>query len=65
MSTKTKQPIGKNIVSSIENDVLYLAIDLKQTQGPSKSGKSELIATTSGIQGVPGTEFKLGLNLMK
>ncbi len=30
----------------------------------SKSGKSRVIATTSGFVGIPGTEYKLGLNLI-
>lgn len=30
----------------------------------SKSGKSKVIATTSGFVTVPGTDYKLGLNLI-
>ena len=59
------QPLGKNVVGKIEGDLLILTIDLTQNFGPSSSGKSTIIATTSGNVAIPGTSAKLGLNLYK
>ena len=38
----------ENIQIAIEGKTLMICIDLAKRLGPSKSGKSELIATTSG-----------------
>jgi hypothetical protein len=54
-----------NIKAEVKGNVLTLTIDLKAKGSPSKSGKSQVIATTSGNAAVAGTEFKLGLNLYK
>jgi hypothetical protein len=59
------QPLGKNVLGKIEGDRLILTIDLTQNFGPSSSGKSTIIATTSGNVAIPGTDAKLGLNLYK
>ena len=59
------QPLGKNVVGQIEGDLLILTIDLTQNFGPSSSGKSTIIATTSGNVAIPGTNAKLGLNIYK
>ena len=58
-------PLGKNVLVKIEGDLLILTIDLTQNFGPSSSGKSTIIATTSGNVAIPGTDAKLGLNLYK
>ena len=45
---------------------LTIIVDLSQKHGPSKSGKSEQIASTLGIVGVPVAGFenvKVGLNV--
>lgn len=58
--------IGKNIEASVKGGKLTLTIDLKEEQGKSGSGKSTIIATTSGNVTVEGTDgMKLGLNLYK
>ena len=57
--------IGDNIKGKVENDKLYLEIDLTKDLGLSKSGKSSNIATTRGNQTVPNTNIKLGLNMYK
>lgn len=58
--------IGKNIEATVKGDVLTLTIDLKKTQGKSASGKSTIIATSSGNQDVEGTNgLVLGLNLYR
>jgi NADH dehydrogenase FAD-containing subunit len=54
-----------NIKAEVKGNVLHLTIDLKAKGTPSASGKSQVIATTSGNVSVDGTEFKLGLNLYK
>lgn len=52
---------AKNVVASLDGDILTVKIDLGKRLGPSKSGKTTTIATTSGNQVVLGG-VKLGLN---
>lgn len=53
----------KNVDVKVENDVLVIRISLKKEFGPSKSGKTIIVATTSGNQEVPGANgLRLGLN---
>lgn len=53
----------KNVDVKVENDVLVIRISLKKEFGPSKSGKTIIVATTAGNQEVPGTNgLRLGLN---
>ena len=54
-----------NVKTKVVGNILTIEIDLTKTLGPSKSGKTILIATTSGNQSVPGTEGTLGLNFYK
>jgi hypothetical protein len=54
----------QNIKATVTGSTLTIVIDLSQTQGASKSGKSIIIATTSGNQAIaPGV--MLGLNCYK
>jgi hypothetical protein len=54
----------KNIEITTEKTTLTLTIDLSKSQGPSKSGKSIVIATTGGNKEiVPG--IYLGANVYK
>ena len=54
----------KNITTKIEGSTLSLTIDLAKNHGPSKSGKSIVIATTGGNKEiVPG--IFLGLNVYR
>lgn len=56
----------KNVSFSIDKGILSIKVDLSQTHGPSKSGKSVVVATTSGIVTIPGHEhIKLGLNIFQ
>ena len=57
--------IGTNIESSVKDNILTLKIDLSQTFGRSKSGKSETVASTGGNKTIEGTDIKLGLNCYK
>ena len=60
----------KNVDFKLKEDgkTLYIKIDLSQDLGPSKSGKTRLIATSEGNVPVPieGMEHvKIGLNIYK
>lgn len=56
----------KNADLKVEGDVLVIRCNLKQDFGPSKSGKTIIIATSEGNISIPGhAEVKLGLNLYK
>ncbi len=53
----------QNVSFQVQGEQLVITIDLTQELGVSASGKSLLIATTSGNVLVPGyEEIKLGLN---
>ena len=53
---------AKNVTGALDGDILTIKVDLSKRLGPSKSGKTTGIATTSGNQGVIGG-IKLGLNV--
>jgi len=53
----------KNVEISVKGNVMTVKIDLSKTQGLSKSGKTEVIASTLG--NVPLAEkpnYRLGIN---
>lgn len=54
----------KNIkISTTKDGLVTVTFDPKQTQGPSASGKTQVVATTSGNVDVPGFPgLKLGVN---
>ncbi len=53
----------KNVDMKVEGNTLVIRVDLTESHGISASGKSEVIATTSGNQSVPGhDDIKIGLN---
>lgn len=53
-----------NVESAVRDGVLELRIDLGHEHGPSKSGKTTIVASTQGnIEVAPGV--KLGLNVYK
>lgn len=53
----------KNVKMSRKGNILTIVVDLSKKQGPSKSGNTEIIATTQGNQPIPGTDAKIGLNI--
>lgn len=55
----------KNVQMKLDGSILTITVDLSKTQGVSASGKSEIIATTSGNADVPGAAkgTKIGLNI--
>jgi hypothetical protein len=57
--------IDMKITGTGKAQKLVITVDLSKTFGMSKSGNSEIIATSSGNVTVPGTDAKLGLNVYK
>jgi len=56
----------RNVVVSREGDTLVLKVDLTKTLGPSRSGKTTVVASTEGNVGVPGDkDIKVGLNVYR
>lgn len=53
-----------NYDMKIEDNILTIQVDLSKNMGVSKSGKSKVIATTSGNVTVKD-DIKLGLNIYK
>lgn len=55
--------VGRNIEASVKDGKLTLVIDLKAETWPSGSGKTDMVATTSGNLAIDGTDgLVLGLN---
>jgi len=55
-----------NLAMEVDGNILTIKIDLQQNQGVSKSGKSTIVATTSGNVDVPGQSgMKIGINAYK
>ena len=52
-----------NIKSEVKDHVLILKINLREEQGRSKSGKSVIIATSSGAFSVSDEEKMIFVNL--
>lgn len=59
------QEIGSNVTAELVGDVLVLRVNTATRLGNSKSGKSQIIATTSGNVKVttPKGEVVVGLNI--
>ena len=57
----------ENMKMSINEDtqILTIEVDLTKERGISKSGKSRIIATSSGNAKIPGTDAIIGLNVYK
>jgi hypothetical protein len=54
--------IGQNIKVEVKGNIATITIDLDKRGGLSSSGKSVIVATTSGNVTIPGTSVILGLN---
>lgn len=52
----------KNVNIKLEDDLIIIIIDKTKDFGPSKTGKTTIIASTEGNQKVEGTDLILGLN---
>lgn len=51
----------RNVKITVKDNVATITIDLGKTLGASKSGKTELIATTGGNQ-IVKDDIKIGVN---
>jgi hypothetical protein len=51
-----------NVQITVAGNKATIVVDLSKNLGPSKSGKTVLVATTAGNVTIPGTEVTLGLN---
>ena len=54
----------RNVKAQVEGKELVIRIDLTQKFGKSKSGKTDIVASSDGNVAIPGAPegFKLGLN---
>lgn len=55
----------KNVKMTVTNNKLVIEIDLNQEFGLSSSGKNVIVASTAGNVPIPGTDYKVGLNVYK
>ena len=53
----------KNAILKVDGNKLTITVDLSKDHGPSKSGKTTIIATSSGNQKIEGTDAMIGLNV--
>jgi hypothetical protein len=56
----------KNVKTELKGKILTITVDLGKEYGISKSGKSQVIATSEGNQKIDGTDdIKIGLNIYR
>lgn len=55
----------KNIQTEVKGDKLHITVDLSKDFGPSKSGKTIIIASSEGNQKIDGSEAVMGVNIYK
>lgn len=55
----------KNVDMKVSGDTLTITVDLSKEQGRSASGKTMIIATTSGNKPIEDTGATIGLNIYK
>jgi len=53
----------KNAALKVDGNKLTITVDLSKDHGPSKSGKTIIIATSSGNKAIEGTDAIIGLNI--
>ncbi len=58
---------AKNVEMKVTKNVLTIKIDLNREFGPSKSGKTTIVASSGGNVLVPGAkeDIKIGINCYK
>ena len=54
-----------NVDYKVADDLLHITINLKKEFGPSKSGKTIVVASSRGNKRIEGTDCFLGLNVYK
>jgi hypothetical protein len=64
-TVQARQIRMKNVEMEISGDILTLKMDLTKDFGPSKSGKTIIVASTEGNKTVPGRDEKIGLNVYR
>jgi hypothetical protein len=56
----------QNVAMKVSGKTLTITVDLSKEFGPSKSGRTTIIASTQGNVSVPNNdEVKIGLNIYK
>jgi hypothetical protein len=55
----------KNIVMKVDGDMLTMTIDLSEEFGPSKSGKTTIVASTEGSKSIPGMDHRIGMTVYR
>ena len=57
----------ENVKMNVKNDKLVIEVDLTQDFGKSKSGKTDVVASSKGNQSLPAPygHIKFGLNVYK
>jgi hypothetical protein len=55
----------ENIEMKVEGDRLIITVDLSVDLGPSKSGKTRVIASTRGNAKVPNSDAMAGINIYR
>jgi hypothetical protein len=55
----------KNIVMKVDKDLLTMTIDLSKEFGPSKSGKTTIVASTEGSKSIPGMDHRIGMTVYR
>lgn len=55
----------KNVELKVEGNILTITVDLSKEQGRSASGKTMIIATSSGNKPIEGTDATIGLNVYR
>jgi len=60
-----KEEVMKNVQTEVKGTNLVITVDLTKTFGPSKSGKTIIIASTEGNKQVAQNGVTLGLNVYK
>jgi RNA 3'-terminal phosphate cyclase len=56
---------GQGVTVSVKDNVCTISFSLNGDFGPSSSGKTNIVATTSGNVEIPGTGIKVGVNCFK
>jgi len=55
----------KNVVMSTDDKTLTITVDLTEDFGPSKSGKTHIVASTEGNAPVPNFDGRLSMTVHK
>jgi hypothetical protein len=64
-ASKVRKAGMTNVELSVDKSILTVVVDLSKDFGPSKSGKTIIVASTRGNKTVPGREEKIGLNIYR